>query len=77
MELAQCADPSNCELPSTLPWYFSLAMLAVWGVMVAGILVLTVALVRARSARARARRRRGRARPLSDSTEIDVRFPST
>ncbi|MGH9164996.1 MAG: hypothetical protein ACRDZW_05715 [Acidimicrobiales bacterium] len=70
MELAQCADPSNCELPSTLPWYFSLAMLAVWAVMVAGVVVLSVALIRARSARRRSRRR-----PLSDSTDIEVRYP--
>ncbi|HVL93724.1 MAG TPA: hypothetical protein VM264_10315 [Acidimicrobiales bacterium] len=63
MLLAQCADPANCDIPRALPWYFALAMFAVWVAMVAGIVVLVYLLLRARAGR-RPRRR------LSDSTEV-------
>ncbi|MGH9157576.1 MAG: hypothetical protein ACRD1K_17470 [Acidimicrobiales bacterium] len=52
--LAQCADPADCDIPSSLPWYFSLALFAVWAAMVAGICVLVFWMLRARAERRRA-----------------------
>jgi len=68
VQLAQCADPANCDLPSTLPWYFSLAMVAVWAAMVVGIVVVGVWLLRARAdRRPKARFRRP---PPSETTDV-------
>lgn len=64
--LAQCADPATCDIPRSLPWYFSLALIALWVAMVTGSVVLGLALIRARVAR----RRRRRPPPGTPSREI-------
>ncbi len=60
MLLAQCADPANCDIPRSVPWYFSLALMAVWAAVVGGIVVLAVWMLRARAERRRERRDRRR-----------------
>jgi hypothetical protein len=47
--VAQCT-PSQpaCELPTGLPWYFGLAIAAVWLAVVVGAVVLGFHLVRSR-----------------------------
>ncbi|MEO7443659.1 MAG: hypothetical protein ABIW46_09025 [Acidimicrobiales bacterium] len=70
MLLAQCADPANCEIPSSLPWYFSVAMFALWAAMVGGIVVLVVWMLGARAEHRRAERARRRVTDSTDSTEV-------
>jgi hypothetical protein len=54
--VAQCTGNGACELPTGLPWYFALALFAIWLAVVAGAVVLGWRLVRHRRSRRRPRR---------------------
>ena len=57
MLLAQCIDPTNCDIPHTVPWWMVTAFVAVWLALVVGIVSLVTHLVRSRTDRRRTRRR--------------------
>lgn len=63
--VAQCTGSAPCELPTGLPWYFGLAVGAVWLAVVVGVLVLGRHLLRAKFDR---RRRSSDRRALERST---------
>jgi len=51
--LAQCFSSADCQLPTSPPWWLSLAFVAGWLALVAGIVVLAAWRIRARSSRRR------------------------
>ena len=69
--LAQCAGPlEECELPRTLPWYFGLAIAALWlGAVVGVVLLLKRRLVTRRGERRGGKRK---AVPSAKGTDLDV-----
>lgn len=55
--LAQCFGSAECQLPNSPPWWLTVAFVAGWLALVAGIVVLGVWQLRARSERRRRVRR--------------------
>ncbi|HVE47354.1 MAG TPA: hypothetical protein VNA57_11490 [Acidimicrobiales bacterium] len=56
--LAQCFGSAECQLPSSPPWWLTVAFVAGWLALVAGIVVLAAWQLRVRSERRQRRRRR-------------------
>lgn len=56
--LAQCFGSGECQLPNSPPWWLTVAFVAGWLVLVAGIVVLAAWQLRALAERRRNRRAR-------------------
>lgn len=69
--LAQCSGAlEECELPRTLPWYFGLAIAALWVGAVAGVVLLLKR--RLVSRRGERRGSEQKAVPPAKGTDLDV-----
>jgi hypothetical protein len=63
----------GCDLPHGLPWYFTVAVVAAWLVVMVGVFALVRYRLRAWLVRrAEARTERRRALPPSHSTDVDL-----
>lgn len=62
--LAQCFGSGECQLPSSPPWWLTVAFVAGWLALVAGIVALAAWQLRARIERRRTRR--------SPGTEVEL-----
>jgi hypothetical protein len=51
MLVAQCTGSAACDLPTGLPWYFGIAIAAVWLTVVVGAVTIGLRLLRSRRER--------------------------
>ena len=72
MLVAQCTGGAACELPTGLPWYFSLLLAAVWLAVVVGAAAVGRRLLQARRERRRAGDHHPRAIEATSSRGSDV-----
>ena len=69
MLVAQCTGSAPCELPTGLPWYFGLAIAAIWLAFVVGAVAIARHLLQARRERRRVEHRRALGR--SSGTDVE------
>ena len=74
MLVAQCTGSAPCELPTGLPWYFGLVLVAIWLAVVVGAVAIGRRLLQARRARRAAGDHHPRAieRTSSPSSGTDI-----